>query len=195
VTAFADTPAERQRLDWQLLSKGAVALYASPRVLDEDVAWLTSYGYRTATFRTEKWTTAESMHTALASTLNFPDYYGRNLDALKDVLGDVEVPDKGGLVLVLTRFDDFATRHQKLAWSLLDLFANHSRLFALTGRRFLVICQSNDSTLAIAPFGARSLAWNPRESTEFRFPAAPLSVRAACPRHGGAAPGASWRPN
>ena len=178
MTAFADTPEERQRLDWQLLRNGAVALYSSTRVLDEDTAWLSSHGYRVLKFRANEWTTGEAMHSALASALKFPDYYGRNLNALNDVLGDVEMPDEGGLVLVLTRFDAFAARDQELAWNLLDLFAKHSRVFALTGHRFLLFCQSNDPTLAVAPFGAHSLAWNPRESVEHRFPGAPLTTRA-----------------
>lgn len=178
VTAFADTPEERQRLDWQLLRNGAVALYSSARVLDEDVAWLGSHGYRVVKFRANEWTTGEDMHSALASALKFPDHYGRNLDALNDVLGDVEVRDEGGLALAVTRFDDFAVHHQQLAWHLLDLLAEHSRIFALTGRRFLVICQSDDPTLAVGPFGARGLAWNPRESFEHRFPRPSLGGRA-----------------
>ena len=37
-----------------------------------------------ATRRTE-----DDLHDALASALSFPGYYGRNLNALNDVLGDV----------------------------------------------------------------------------------------------------------
>ena len=38
-------------------------------------------------------TTAEQFHGQIASSLSFPHYYGKNLDALRDVLqGDVECP-------------------------------------------------------------------------------------------------------
>lgn len=34
-------------------------------------------------------TSRENAHTYLAKILSFPDYYGRNLDALYDCLGDI----------------------------------------------------------------------------------------------------------
>ena len=40
-----------------------------------------------------------SFHSAVALTLDFPDYYGRNLDALNDCLGDLA--DRGAGVPVL----------------------------------------------------------------------------------------------
>jgi len=46
-------------------------------------------------------TTEAEFHTAISRALNFPTYYGRNLDALFDVLGaDVERP----VVLVWKNF-------------------------------------------------------------------------------------------
>lgn len=45
-----------------------------------------------------------SLHDAVAHALDFPEYYGRNLDALYDCLTDLEVPTH----LVLLHFDDMA---------------------------------------------------------------------------------------
>ncbi len=36
------------------------------------------------------WDTPEKAHDALARALSFPDYYGRNLDALHDCLTDLD---------------------------------------------------------------------------------------------------------
>ncbi len=37
----------------------------------------------------EKIDSREEMHTALSNALSFPDWYGRNLDALYDMLTDI----------------------------------------------------------------------------------------------------------
>ena len=37
-------------------------------------------------------TSRESAHQQLAQALDFPSYYGRNLDALHDCLGDIDIP-------------------------------------------------------------------------------------------------------
>lgn len=39
-----------------------------------------------------KMTSKETIHAYLASTMNFPDYYGTNLDALWDVLTTISEP-------------------------------------------------------------------------------------------------------
>lgn len=36
--------------------------------------------------------TAEALHRALGRTLDFPEYYGRNLDALWDCLIEIDLP-------------------------------------------------------------------------------------------------------
>ena len=50
--------------------------------------------------------TRDSLHTALKESLGLPDYYGRNLDALYDLLGDVGRDTK----LVIRGFDGFAEK-------------------------------------------------------------------------------------
>ena len=36
----------------------------------------------------------DEVHIAIANVLNFPDYYGKNLDALSDCLDEIDVPAK-----------------------------------------------------------------------------------------------------
>ena len=44
------------------------------------------------------WNTPEKAHADLAQALNFPEYYGHNLDALHDCLTDIGAPTR----LILT---------------------------------------------------------------------------------------------
>lgn len=46
----------------------------------------------------------------ISNGLDFPDYYGRNVNALSDCLSDLNVPDEGGLIIVFKRYDLFTER-------------------------------------------------------------------------------------
>ncbi len=110
------------------------------------------------------------MFDALAPALDFPAYFGRNLDALNDCLRDVAVGDYGwradtatGLVLVLTTFDRFAAADGRTAQVLLDSFADQARRAMLLGNRLMCLVQSNDPSLAFEPVGAMPVTWNDAE--------------------------------
>ena len=154
---------ECQRLDWELLQNGAVSLYFRREVLAEDIEWLKEHDYRVDTFECSGWLSESEMHEALSCGLQFPDYYGRNLDALNDCISDIEVPEEGGRVLVFNRYDSFAARVPDIAWSVLDLMEFRSRRFLLFGRRLIILVQSDDPEISFEFVGGCSVMWNPRE--------------------------------
>ena len=86
-------------------------------------------------------------HESLQGALSFPDYYGKSFDALNDVVPDLAVPDDGGVALVLTSYDLYASgRGTSLAGSgvdqgeiVLDILSRASHTFLLTGKRFLTL--------------------------------------------------------
>jgi RNAse (barnase) inhibitor barstar len=163
MAVFTNDPDEWQRLDWGLLQSSAVAMYFSTEVLDEDLAWLERHGYRIRTVRAAEIASLDALLTALAESLEFPDYFGKNLDALNDCLSDLDIPADGGLALLLRDYDAFSRRLPKLAHLVLDICASNSRTFLLTGKRFLVLITSGDPELTFDPVGATPVLWNPRE--------------------------------
>lgn len=46
------------------------------------------------TLREKELETAAQAHEMLAKELDFPEYYGKNLDALEDCLGDIHTPTR-----------------------------------------------------------------------------------------------------
>ena len=88
-----------------MLLVGPVALYGSPERLRGHIEALESYGYRCPAFDCSGWESEAAMHRAFQAGLRFPEYYGHNLDALNDCLADLDIPDPGGVALVLWRFD------------------------------------------------------------------------------------------
>ena len=95
--------------------------------------------------------------------MNFPAYYGRNLDALNDCIGDMEIAEEGGRVLVFNRYDSFAAKVPDVAWSVLDILESNSRRLLLLGRRLIVLVQSDDPRISFERVGGRPVSWNMRE--------------------------------
>lgn len=159
------------QLDWTILRDGGVALYWQPEILAGDVTWFRSNGYTTAEFQAGDWKSEEQMHDALKSTLSFPDYYGKNLDALNDCMWeDIVVPDEGGLVLIFYHYDRFQkairidnTDGRTFAEIVLDVLARAVRYQMLFGRRLLILVQSDDPRIRFDNLASVSADWNRHE--------------------------------
>jgi hypothetical protein len=159
---FRNESEDFQRLDWTLLQNGAINLYLRTELLAEDAEWLKAHNYLVDSFYCSAWGSEEDMHEALASGLEFPDYYGRNLDALNDCISDLEIPEESGRVLIFHRYDAFAAAFPRAAWVILDIIESKSRFLLLFGRLFALV-QSADPRISFEPVGARPVMWNRRE--------------------------------
>lgn len=160
---FKKGPEAFGRLDWELLQNGPVSLYFQRTVLEEDLQWLRTNAYVIDGFDCSHWQTEEHMHSDLAATLVFPDYYGKNLDALNDCLSDMEIPETGGRVLVFQNFDRFGQKFEKVAGTVLDIIAEKSRHFLLFGERLICLVQSNDPRISFERLGGTPANWNRKE--------------------------------
>lgn len=160
MAAFDPEQDLHQDAAYRLLANTSVTLFFRLRVLDETVTWLTEHGYQVCRMVASNWADESDLHRDLAEALHFPDYYGRNLDALNDCMSDVVAgnygwhPDATGLVLVLTGYDAFATRCPRVAQHALDIFATRSRSAALLGRRLMCLVQSDSPHIRFEPVGA-----------------------------------------
>ena len=81
---------------------------------------------------------AESFHATFSDALGFPDFYGNNMNAWKDVMSDLSRPDLVGmtrvtvprgedLVLVLSGGDELRTRQPDLFAALWESTASINR--------------------------------------------------------------------
>jgi len=160
---FRDDPEDWGRLDWRLLLNSPIALYRSSSILDQDLTWLREHAYRVDDISCAQTTDAAAFHTLIAQELDFPDYYGRNLDAFNDCLSDLDISVDGGRVVVLRSFDTFVRHEAAMAQGVLDVLATNARRFLLTGRRLLVLVQSDNPHIQFDTVGACPVMWNPRE--------------------------------
>ncbi|RDI48555.1 barstar family protein [Nocardia mexicana] len=159
---------------FRLMMNTSVTLFWRPQVLNDATDWLEAHGYQVTCLDAARWAADRDLHRDLAAVLGFPDYYGRNLEALNDCMRDVVdqdygwAPEAAGLVLVFTSFDAFVTRSPRTAQIVLDIMANHSRTAALFGRRLLCLVQSNDPDIRFEPVGATPVMWNDDEWLDSR---------------------------
>ena len=151
------------RLDYTLMRDGGVVLYHSDSVLDEDVAWLRSERYVIHEFHGRRWRGEGDFHADVAKTLEFPAYYGRNLDAFNDCMGDVEVPVEGGMAILIRNVDAVDIRAGQFLPVILDILAGTTRTNLLFGRRLLTLLQSRNPAIEFPAVGAVPVMWNPRE--------------------------------
>lgn len=154
---------------FELMAASFVRLFWRPSLLQEAVDWLLAHDYQVIRLDASGWTSERDLHRDIAQALDFPDFYGRNLDALNDCMGDVTAfqygarPDATGLVLVFTGYDRFAAHCPRPAHIVLDIIADHARSSALFGHRVLCLVQSDDPGVSFEPVGAMPVLWNRAE--------------------------------
>ena len=161
--SFTDHESDMHTLDGQILRDGGISLYLSPALLEDDLKWLRSHAYEIRELDSGSWISQTSMHEALASALSFAAYYGNNFDVLHECMSqDLAVPRTGGFVLALRRFDRFATAID-IARTLLNILAIASRYHMLSGRRFILLIQSDDPSMSFTGLGGVNAEWNRKE--------------------------------
>lgn len=174
MAAFEPNDELSQDLALRLLANTSVTMFWRRQVLDTTIEWLVERGYQVTVMDASAWSTESDLHREIALALSFPDYYGRNLDALNDCMRDVVaheygwVPEATGLALAFTGYDRFAAVCPRSAHVVLDLMANHSRTAALFGGRLMCLVQSDDPQIRFDDVGATPVTWNDAEWSDSR---------------------------
>ncbi|WP_214327498.1 barstar family protein [Nonomuraea sediminis] len=154
---------------FRLVAASFVRLFWRHALLDQSIDWLLDHGYQVVRLDASAWTREEDLHTAIAQALEFPNYYGRNLDALNDCLSDVTSFEYGarrdatGLVIVFTGYDKFAAHCPRAAQITLTIIADQARSAALFGHRMCCLVQTDDPDTRFDPVGAMPVLWNDAE--------------------------------
>jgi RNAse (barnase) inhibitor barstar len=145
----------------QLLLNGSVKLFWSNEILDKFITEISREGFDIYTLDCTEWD-IDNYHNDLASILDFPQYYGKNLDAFNDCLSDM-VPKEIGIVLVFKNYDLFAQKEPEEANHILDIVQINSWRFLIEDIKLLTFVQSNDATIDFPDLGGMSAEWNNEE--------------------------------
>jgi RNAse (barnase) inhibitor barstar len=161
---------DEQTVDWELARQGPITKFYSREILNDATDWLDDNGYRVVELTASDWLgSEEALHDDVAAALDFPSYYGDNLDALDDCLSDVGRLNYGwsetdtGLVLVLLDFGSYYAQDKRLAHAFIDIYAKAAQHAALLGNRMLCLVQSDDPRLDLGDVRGTNPEWNQRE--------------------------------
>ena len=159
---------ERRGEDFLLLRTGAIHLYWRHTFLDETMSKLRNLGYQVLAVDASQWSSTAAMHADMARTFSFRAHYGNNMDAVNDCLRDVALGNEGSqprsaTALVVDHFDAFVRADASAAHTLIDIFADNSRLAMLIGHRMVCLLQSDDPSLRLGTVGATPVMWNEKE--------------------------------
>jgi hypothetical protein len=154
---------EQDRLDWQLMRFGSVALFRKSEVLSDAVAWLKNHGYVIAQVDCSDCHSEHDVLWAIGHPLGFNRWPLPNLDGFNDDCRYIMVPEEGGIVIVLRRFEHVAERLPEFARGVLDILACTSWDNLLFGGRMICLVQSENPWIQFGSVGGREPWWNPRE--------------------------------
>ncbi|MFD1136637.1 barstar family protein [Paenibacillus urinalis] len=141
------------------MMNGSVVMFWRQSILEKYIENIREEGFNVYIFDCELWD-KNSCLKEIGNTLDFPDYYGENLDAFSDCLSDI-VPRGEGLVLVFKNFDKFNARDKDTAYHVLDMIQNNAwRLLVQNHKKLMAFVHSDDPGLEIQPVGALPVLWN-----------------------------------
>ena len=149
------------RLDWAVLINGSISLYYKDEILNKDLEWLKRNYYQEILMDFSQICSEKEFHRTIKKMLNFPAYYGENMSALSDcLLYNLNVPDEGGLVIVLKKFHILYEANESLAHEILERLDEASRRHLLSGERLITFVQSDLPQLSINLIGGYKVMWN-----------------------------------
>lgn len=167
--SFADRRIRSAGMELDPTRLSCVQLFRRREVLDRAVGDAREAGWSIVRFDAGRWAAEADVHMDLAAALSFPDYYGRNLDALNDCMHDVISGEYGfskhaiGGLVVIDAFDQFHRQEPRVAHVLLEILGEAS-VGALRHRwQLATFLRVDDPEFAPAPFAAQTAIWNLQE--------------------------------
>lgn len=165
------TDSERPQPRTPLFPEGLtpIQLYRAAPVLAAAVEQCVTAGWQVVEVDAGRWSDRDAMHDDLAAAFAFPDWYGRNLDALLDAMrglptsNSTDLDAAPGLAVVIRRLDALASSDARLAQNLVEIMSEGAHHALRFGWPVSVLLQSDDGALQLAPLPPVTVVWNRAE--------------------------------
>jgi RNAse (barnase) inhibitor barstar len=154
---------ENEDISISFLYNSPITMFYNINYFNETIKLFKLKKYEIYNFDTKKWISKESFHYDISKILNFPVYYGNNLEALNDCISDLYNPEIEGIIFILNNYDCFNHKLKELSNSFLDILADNSRKYLLVNMKLIIFIHSNDPKLYIEPVGKVPILWNIKE--------------------------------
>jgi RNAse (barnase) inhibitor barstar len=175
------------RLDDEILLEGPICIYSNEEILNKDLEWFKESGYTIYDFDTSAWT-SDIAHQEMKSKMGFPQYYGNNLDAFDECLGEMYLDNYIGQVIVFRHFDKFTTSDERFCNTILEIITEQSWAWLVSFHKLIGIIQVDDrSFLAPRIGGYFKPRWSANDPNHKRY-------KPSHPRESGKLPAQSRKP-
>lgn len=154
---------EQYNPETYILRNGSVSLYSKTEALKEDIDWFRSRGYKVYTIDCKEWNSLEDFHQSVSLNLEFPSYYGRNMDAFSDSICELKFGNHTGILIVLLHYNLFVEKFPKQSFYVVDDISSASRRYLIEGLKLIALIETEDYNLSIPLVGASPVCWNLRE--------------------------------
>jgi hypothetical protein len=150
---FDPSPHSYVPLDYRLVQNGCLVQFSEQKVLSACCDWLSLRGYFVHRVEASDAADAGELRALLVDTIKgWPSYaHGRSWASFEDGCRDITFPAHGGVVIVLNRLDDFASRDFGGARQLLATLARTAWFHLLKGDRFFSLLQAGDPDFSFGP--------------------------------------------
>ncbi|WP_234398999.1 barstar family protein [Planococcus massiliensis] len=145
----------------QMMVNGSIVLYGKTDILDKNSREIEAEGFEIIRFDCKEWDEG-LFHKEVARKLDFPAYYGENLNAFSDCLSDLLI-NNTGILLIFTHYQSFLAKHPELAIEVLEIIQINSWRFLLEGKALLSFIQSTDPEISLPAIGGMVPEWNGEE--------------------------------
>jgi hypothetical protein len=150
-------------LEISILRDGAIAVYHSTEFLNEDLEWFQGQNYKIYSVDLVDVASTSDFYQTMTVCLDLW-HEPNNLDALYDLLCDIQLGDAQGGIIVLRSFDRFFKTFPTLGYTLLDFLANISRLYLIDRLKLICLIHTSTTELTLPKVGGFYISSNPRES-------------------------------
>jgi len=156
---------DTDRLDWDLLQKGAVNLYFKSELFDDAIQSLKDLGYHIIRLRFDS---PDHFKNDLSLALKWEEQFGYfpwndSLDALNDGFRGEPFNSAANAAFCIENFQACVSYDNYMATTLLTIIERTSRDYLLFGKRLIGLIQTNDPNFHRDGLGGTTTHWNDAE--------------------------------
>lgn len=155
---------DMNRADWSLLQNGPITLFRKREYFVDAINALSELKYHIIQVR---YSDRDSFYRDMSAALKWEQQFGYqwqgNLDAFDDGLIDEPFSTSSDSAICVENFDRLVADDREWSWNFLDIIADNSRSYLLSGKRLICLIQTNDSDFDPGRLGGLEPQWNSRE--------------------------------
>ena len=145
---------------FELVRDGCINLFYKTEVYLNTIEKLKNESIDIYVFDAIDWNKEENFYSSFSKGMNFPDYFGNNLDAINDCLGDLI---NKNIAICISNYENFMIKCQKQANILPKIILTNCWEAILQENVMLMLIQTNNGSISFNDIKEFPPKWNQKE--------------------------------